>query len=168
MSAHSSSNSDQQHDDEAEAQQALLSRRQSLAAIGAAALTAACLPRVPAALAIPRMREYETGTVGKMTKDGLKYFEVREGEGITPDWGYVCSIRFTMYGRSSPDAKMIKVDSSDFNGEPYLFKHGNGRQIKALEQGVHSMKIGGQRRIIAPPEMGYTVGGMWCANTCYK
>lgn len=34
-----------------------------------------------------------------------------------------------MYGRSSPDEKLIKIQSSDNNNEPYLFKHGNGLQV---------------------------------------
>lgn len=34
-----------------------------------------------------------------------------------------------MYGRSAPDEKLIKIQSSDNNKEDYLFKHGNGFQV---------------------------------------
>lgn len=34
-----------------------------------------------------------------------------------------------MYGRSAPDEKLVKIQSSDNNKEDYLFKHGNGFQV---------------------------------------
>lgn len=51
-------------------------------------------------------------------------------------WGQDCIIRFTMYGRSSPDEKLIKIQSSDNNNETYLFKHGNGFQVSDLPLGI--------------------------------
>jgi hypothetical protein len=42
--------------------------------------------------------------------------------------------RFTLYGRPDPDAKLQRVDTSDNNGEPFLFKHGNGRQVSMLHR----------------------------------
>eukprot|EP00903_Cladosiphon_okamuranus_P017103 g15758.t1 len=106
------------------------------------------------------VRPEEVPTVGKITKSGVKYFDYRVGEGPTPSWGQDCSIRFTMYGRSSPDEKLIKIQSSDNNKEPYLFKHGNGFQIKGMEEGMHSMRVGGKRRVIMPQGLGYTVQGL--------
>ncbi len=38
-----------------------------------------------------------------------------------------------MYGRSAPDEKLIKIQSSDNNKEHYLFKHGNGLQVGAFD-----------------------------------
>ncbi|CAM9283574.1 unnamed protein product, partial [Hapterophycus canaliculatus] len=98
--------------------------------------------------------------VGKITKNGIKYFDYRVGEGASPRWGQDCIVRFTMYGRSAPDEKLLKIQSSDNNKETYLFKHGNGFQIKGMEEGMHSMRVGGKRRIIMPQELGYTVQGL--------
>eukprot|EP00752_Nemacystus_decipiens_P012158 g10777.t1 len=106
------------------------------------------------------VRQEEVPTVGKITKSGVKYFDYRVGEGPPPRWGQDCIIRFTMYGRSSPDEKVIKIQSSDNNKEPYLFKHGNGLQIKGMEEGMHSMRVGGKRRVIMPQGLGYTVQGL--------
>ncbi|CAN0551777.1 unnamed protein product [Ectocarpus sp. 12 AP-2014] len=106
------------------------------------------------------MQEEEVPTVGKITKDGIKYFDFRVGEGPSPRWGQDCIIRFTMYGRSTPDEKLIKIQSSDNNKETYLFKHGNGFQIKGMEEGMHSMRVGGKRRVIMPQSMGYSVQGL--------
>lgn len=33
-------------------------------------------------------------------------------------------------------------------------------QIKGMEEGLHSMRVGGKRRIIIPRELGYTVQGL--------
>ncbi|CAM9285664.1 unnamed protein product, partial [Choristocarpus tenellus] len=99
-------------------------------------------------------------TVGKITKNGVKYFDFRIGTGESPRWGQDCVIRYVMYGRSSPDAKLSRIDTSDNNGEHYLFKHGNGHQIKGMEEGLHSMRVGGKRRIVFPSQMGYTVQGL--------
>ncbi|CAM9314796.1 unnamed protein product, partial [Discosporangium mesarthrocarpum] len=102
----------------------------------------------------------ELPSVGKITKNGVKYFDYRVGEGESPRWGQDCVIRYVLYGRPSSDAKLVRIDSSDNNGEPYLLKHGNGRQVKGLEEGLHSMRVGGKRRIIVPEELGYTVQGL--------
>ncbi|CAM9826539.1 unnamed protein product [Ascophyllum nodosum] len=102
----------------------------------------------------------DTPMVGKITKNGVKYFEYRVGEGDSPRWGQDCVIRFTMYGRTSPDSKLIKIQSSDDNLETYLFKHGNGRQLKGMEEGLHTMRVGGKRRIIFPPQLGFSVQGL--------
>ncbi|CAM9897851.1 unnamed protein product [Ectocarpus sp. 4 AP-2014] len=106
------------------------------------------------------MQEEEVPTVGKITKAGIKYFDFRVGEGPSPRWGQDCIIRFTMYGRSTPDEKLIKIQSSDNNKDTYLFKHGNGFQIKGMEEGMHSMRVGGKRRVIMPQSMGYSVQGL--------
>lgn len=33
-------------------------------------------------------------------------------------------------------------------------------QIKGMEEGLHSMRVGGKRRIVIPQELGYTVQGL--------
>ncbi|CAM9721529.1 unnamed protein product, partial [Phaeothamnion confervicola] len=102
----------------------------------------------------------ELPSIGKVTKNGVKYFDFKAGDGPEPQWGQLVSISFVLYARTSPDGQLVKIDSSDANHEPYLFKHGNGRQIKGLEEGLHSMRVGGRRRIVIPPRLGYTVPGL--------
>jgi FKBP-type peptidyl-prolyl cis-trans isomerase len=87
---------------------------------------------------------------------GLKYVELQEGTGPTPKYGQLCSIAYKGY---------IKVAKSKDNPNPqpqlfdqaseYLTKHGNGRLIPGLDEGLHTMKVGGTRRIIIPPKLGY-------------
>eukprot|EP00904_Undaria_pinnatifida_P002081 jgi/Undpi1/11874/HiC_scaffold_4.g01573.m1 len=106
------------------------------------------------------MAQDELPTVGKITKSGVKYFDYRLGEGSSPRWGQDCIVRFVMYGRSSPDEKLTKIHSSDDNKETYVFKHGNGLQLKGMEEGIHSMRVGGKRRVIIPQQLGYVVQGL--------
>ena len=39
-------------------------------------------------------------------------------------------------------------------------KHGNGRNVPGLDEGLHTMKVGGKRRIIIPPKLGYVTSGI--------
>jgi len=64
----------------------------------------------------------------------------------------------------------IKLPASKDNQNPkpaqfdavssYLLKHGNGRSIPGLDEGLHTMKVGGTRRIIIPPKLGYVRSGL--------
>ena len=42
----------------------------------------------------------------------------------------------------------------------FLVKHGNGRNVPGLDEGLHTMKVGGKRRIIVPPKLGYVSSGL--------
>ena len=95
---------------------------------------------------------------GFQTKSGLKYFDVREGEGIPPRYGQIISFAYASYYRSGPDSPIEKLDDS--GNKPFIHKHGNGRIIKGIDEALHGMKIGGQRRIIVPKSLGYIDFGL--------
>jgi hypothetical protein len=99
--------------------------------------------------------ELEEGFPLNKLPSGLKYLELKEGNGPTPRYGQLCSIQFTGYIKLPNSPQKEKYDSNVF-----LLKHGNGRVIAGLDEGLHSMKVGGTRRLIIPPKLGYVESGL--------
>ena len=59
------------------------------------------------------------------------------------------------------DSSLDFIDSSLVSGKkPFLHKHGNGRIIRGIDEALHTMKVGGKRRIIVPKSIGYTELGL--------
>eukprot|EP00624_Nannochloropsis_granulata_P003032 evm.model.NODE_25317_length_13434_cov_20.072577.3 len=94
------------------------------------------------------------------TKSGLRYYDVRKGDGVSPKWGQVAIIQYEGYIRASPFSKLVLFDDTYARKTPYLVKHGNGRVIRGLDEGLHTMRLGGLRRIVVPLELGYTKTGL--------
>jgi FKBP-type peptidyl-prolyl cis-trans isomerase FkpA len=60
-----------------------------------------------------------------------------------------------LYDQAKADHKGTKFDSSRDRGEPFGFRLGAGQVIRGWDQGVAGMKVGGQRTLIIPPQIGY-------------
>jgi FKBP-type peptidyl-prolyl cis-trans isomerase len=83
------------------------------------------------------------------------------GEGTMALAGKQVSVHYTgwLFDKSAEDSKGRKFDSSRDRGEPFGFKLGAGQVIAGWDRGVAGMRIGGQRRLTIPPEMGYGARG---------
>lgn len=81
------------------------------------------------------------------------------GEEATP--GRIVSVHYTgwLHDPAAADNKGRKFDSSRDRGEPFEFPLGAGHVIAGWDQGVAGMKVGGQRTLIIPPELGYGARG---------
>jgi FKBP-type peptidyl-prolyl cis-trans isomerase len=88
------------------------------------------------------------------TATGLKYLELKPGTGPSPQAGQTAVVHYTGW---LTDGK--KFDSSRDRNQPFEFPVGQGRVIKGWDEGVASMKVGGVRKLIIPPELGYGARG---------
>jgi peptidylprolyl isomerase len=84
------------------------------------------------------------------TPSGLKYVDLVEGTGASPEVGETAVVHYTGW---LTDGK--KFDSSVDRGQPFTFPVGQQRVIKGWDEGVATMKVGGKRQLRVPPELGY-------------
>lgn len=112
----------------------------------------ATLPEVPATIAGNNMTDNTEKTV--TTDSGLKYVELKQGDGATPKTGQTVVVHYT---GTLEDG--TKFDSSRDRNSPFQFKIGVGQVIKGWDEGVGTMKVGDRRKLIIPPELGYGARG---------
>ena len=84
------------------------------------------------------------------TESGLQYEDIVEGTGAMPQSGQRVTVHYT---GTLEDG--TKFDSSRDRNRPFSFTIGVGQVIKGWDEGVASMRVGGQRKLIIPPELGY-------------
>jgi FKBP-type peptidyl-prolyl cis-trans isomerase FkpA len=133
-----------------------LALRLSLIAVGAGALTAAAAAAqsaTPAAGSGPPPISAVIQWV--TTPSGLRYADIKQGSGPTPADGQIAVMHFTGW---LADGK--EFDSSHKRTKPFGFKVGSGQVIKGWDEGVRSMRPGGVRRIVVPPELAYGAKGI--------
>src|SRR5215469_6835230 len=88
------------------------------------------------------------------TPSGLQYIEIIQGTGDQARNGQNVSVHYIGWLTNG-----TKFDSSKDHGRPFTFPLGGGNVIKGWDQGVLGMRIGGQRRLIIPPNLGYGARG---------
>jgi peptidylprolyl isomerase len=89
-------------------------------------------------------------------ESGIQYVEVKKGEGMPSENGQTLVMHYTLW---LDDGK--KIDSSrGENRGVFRFTLGKGEVIEGWEQGVKGMKVGGVRKLMIPPELGYGARGV--------
>lgn len=96
------------------------------------------------------------------TESGLKYVDLKVGGGVSPQAGQRVSVHYTgwLYDENQPENRGLEFDSSRKKGRPYGFVLGVGAVIDGWDEGVLSMRVGGKRKLIIPPDLGYGEGGI--------
>ena len=84
------------------------------------------------------------------TPSGLQYVEIQEGTGAQPQAGQTVVVHYT--GTLTDGSKF---DSSRDRNQPFSFRIGEGQVIQGWDEGLATMKIGGKRKLIVPPKLGY-------------
>ena len=92
------------------------------------------------------------------TASGLQYIDTQEGAGETAQAGQYVSVHYTGWLYENGE-QGEKFDSSKDRNDPFAFPLGAGMVIKGWDEGVQGMKIGGQRTLIIPAELGYGARG---------
>ncbi|WP_264050853.1 FKBP-type peptidyl-prolyl cis-trans isomerase [Methylobacterium flocculans] len=88
------------------------------------------------------------------TPSGLQYRDEVVGTGAEPKAGQKVSVHYTGWlDEGGKPGK--KFDSSRDRGTPFTFTLGAGQVIAGWDTGVATMKVGGKRTLIIPPDQGY-------------
>lgn len=88
------------------------------------------------------------------TASGLQYEDVVVGQGATPKPGQTVVVHYTGWLMNG-----TKFDSSRDRGQPFKFTLGQGQVIKGWDEGLATMKVGGRRTLIIPPDLAYGANG---------
>lgn len=88
------------------------------------------------------------------TASGLSFLDLKQGTGTSPTAGKQVKVHYTGTLENG-----TKFDSSLDRGEPFIFTIGVGQVIPGWDEGVMSMKVGGKRKLIVPPQLGYGAHG---------
>lgn len=92
------------------------------------------------------------------TPSGLQIIDTTVGTGASPKAGQTCVMHYTGW-LSEGGKKGKKFDSSVDRGQPFEFPLGMKRVIGGWDEGVSTMKVGGKRTLIIPPDLGYGARG---------
>jgi FKBP-type peptidyl-prolyl cis-trans isomerase len=107
-----------------------------------------CLALPPEGAEKPKTEKAE----GKVVRlpDGLKYEDLKVGEGAEPKTGQTVVVHYTGWLTNGK-----KFDSSVDRGKPFEFVLGRGMVIRGWDEGVKTMKVGGKRKLTIPPDLAY-------------
>ena len=81
----------------------------------------------------------------------LEVTEITEGDGKEATAGNTVSVHYVGVAHSTGE----EFDASYNRGAPLDFRLGIGQVISGWDQGVQGMKVGGRRRLVIPPHLGY-------------
>jgi FKBP-type peptidyl-prolyl cis-trans isomerase len=136
------------------------SSRRTLAHIAIAVMIPLALGYVTTAVSAPASAA-EGQSKLNATPENLQKIDVKHGQGAEATPGHTVVVHYTgwLYDPSKPDSHGAKFDSSRDRSAPFSFPLGAGRVIKGWDEGVAGMKVGGQRTLVIPPELGYGARG---------
>ncbi len=88
------------------------------------------------------------------TESGLRYVDIAKGQGEEASAGRTATVHYTGWLANGK-----KFDSSRDRNEPFSFTIGAQQVIAGWDEGVAGMRVGGRRKLVIPPELGYGAAG---------
>ena len=135
-----------------------LPRAVAISAIALGAITTSVISDVSQSPADAQTKSAPAAGKTMTTASGLKIEDTQVGTGASPKTGQTCVMHYTGWLYENGQ-KTKKFDSSVDRNEPFEFPIGAGRVIKGWDEGVATMKVGGKRTLIIPPDLGYGARG---------
>jgi FKBP-type peptidyl-prolyl cis-trans isomerase FkpA len=135
--------------------------RHGLAAILVFAFSVAAAAEEPASAATPPATTPPPAPAAAAPQEVLLVTDLVKGVGDEALPGLTVVVHYTgwLYDPVAPDLRGKKFDSSRDRNQPFSFPLGAGHVIKGWEQGVPGMKVGGKRKLVIPPDLGYGARG---------
>ena len=81
----------------------------------------------------------------------LKLKDITVGDGQEATSGNTVTVHYVGVAHSTGE----QFDASWDRGDTFSFKLGAGQVIAGWDKGVSGMKVGGRRRLVIPPHLGY-------------
>ncbi len=96
----------------------------------------------------------------RRTASGLGIQDLRVGTGATAEAGRTVAVHYTGWLTDGTEFDSSRRPSRP-GGEPELlvFGLGQGRVITGWDEGISGMKVGGRRKLVIPPALGYGEAG---------
>ena len=106
-------------------------------------------PSDPNPILFAMAEETQSDSNSKITESGLTIIDLVLGEGDEAKSGQTVTVNYTGTLENGE-----QFDTS-YGRAPFPFPLGGGRVIKGWDEGVAGMKVGGKRKLVIPPELGY-------------
>ena len=84
-----------------------------------------------------------------VTPSGLKVIDLKIGQGEEAAPGKIVEVQYVGWLENG-----IRFDTSREH-QPFTFRLGAGDGIKGWDEGLVGMKVGGKRKLVIPPELGF-------------
>ena len=101
------------------------------------------------------MNKPDVGPIPDAPVSELQIEDIVEGDGQEAKPGEYVSVHYVGVAQSTGK----EFDASYNRGEPFGFRVGGQQVIAGWDQGVAGMKVGGRRRLVIPPHLGYGARG---------
>jgi len=99
-------------------------------------------------------------TVAPGTPSGiLEVDDLAAGDGAEATPGSTVTVHYVGVAHSTG----AEFDASWNRGEPFVFALGGGQVIRGWDMGVKGMRVGGRRKLVIPPHLGYGSSGAGAA-----